>query len=151
MVAWRNRRGDVVFGVNDFDEAAIYDFQVDVTRIAVSICSHAITNQLKEKHIDDALEAFTDSYIQTVLDYVDNEKALLFELTPETTRSGSKLNKFLKKVADKKSSEKLMTKFTTHNPVTGDRHFIKGGIDEPHPDTNLASVHPETMAAFFCS
>jgi uncharacterized protein (DUF2252 family) len=35
--AWRNRGGEVVFSVNDFDEAAIYDFHIDVLRIAVSI------------------------------------------------------------------------------------------------------------------
>ena len=145
--AWRNRHGDVVFGVNDFDEAAIYDFQVDVFRIAVSICSHAITNKLNEQQIDKALKAFTDSYVQTVLDYQDNDKALLFELTPVTTKSGSKLNKFLEHIAKKRSSEKLMTKFTTHSPATHQRHFIKGPIDVPHPDTNLASVHPATVAA----
>ena len=36
--AWRNRAGEVVFGVNDFDEAVIFDFQMDVWRLAVSIC-----------------------------------------------------------------------------------------------------------------
>ena len=36
--AWRNRGGEVVFSVNDFDEAAIYDFHIDVLRISVSIC-----------------------------------------------------------------------------------------------------------------
>lgn len=30
--AWKNRKGDVVLGVNDFDEAAIYDFRIDVWR-----------------------------------------------------------------------------------------------------------------------
>ena len=28
--AWKNRHGDVIFGVNDFDEATIFDFQIDV-------------------------------------------------------------------------------------------------------------------------
>ena len=32
--AWRNRAGEVVFSDNDFDEAAIYDFHIDVLRIA---------------------------------------------------------------------------------------------------------------------
>ena len=30
--AWMARDGKVVLGVNDFDEAAIYDFQIDVSR-----------------------------------------------------------------------------------------------------------------------
>lgn len=31
--AWRNRHGDVVFDVNDFDEAAVFDFQIDIWRL----------------------------------------------------------------------------------------------------------------------
>ena len=30
--AWMNRNNEVIFGVNDFDEAAIFDFQIDVSR-----------------------------------------------------------------------------------------------------------------------
>tara|TARA_B110001452_G_scaffold154548_1_gene128575 strand:- start:479 stop:1165 length:687 start_codon:yes stop_codon:yes gene_type:complete len=30
--AWMNRNDEVIFGVNDFDEASIYDFQIDVSR-----------------------------------------------------------------------------------------------------------------------
>jgi len=59
--AWKNRHGDVVFGVNDFDEAAIYDFQVDILRIATSVVSHGYTNQLAESDIDNAILAFTDT------------------------------------------------------------------------------------------
>ena len=33
--AWRNRHGDVVFSINDFDEAAVFDFQIDVWRLGV--------------------------------------------------------------------------------------------------------------------
>lgn len=144
--AWRNRHSDIVFGVNDFDEAAIFDFQIDIVRIAVSICSHAYTNGLDEKEIDHALREFTDSYVETVLGYEDNEKALLFELTPKTTKDGTVLQEFLDHVENKKSTDKQMTKFTTRDPETNERHFIKGpGIDVPHDDTNLAPVHPSTM------
>ena len=44
--AWQNRHGDVVHGVNDFDEAAIFDFRIDVWRVAVSIYNHALSNNL---------------------------------------------------------------------------------------------------------
>ncbi|CAB9519586.1 Uncharacterized protein conserved in bacteria (DUF2252) [Seminavis robusta] len=136
--------GDVVFGVNDFDEAAIFDFQVDVVRIAVSICSHAITNQLNEDEVDQALEIFFASYVHTVLDYEDNEDALLFELTPKTAQG--ELRKFLKKSQRKRSSKKQLTKFTTRDPVTQERHFIKGPVDVPHETTRLASLSPEMLA-----
>ncbi len=64
--AWRNRGGEVVFSVNDFDEAAIFDFHIDVLRIAVSICNHGSTNGFVEKDLREALEAFTFTYIDTV-------------------------------------------------------------------------------------
>lgn len=39
-----------------------------------------------------------------------------------------------------------MTKFTTHDPTTRKRHFIKGPINVPNEDTHLASVPPEMVA-----
>ena len=50
-----------MFGVNDFDEAAIYDFQLDVIRIAVSIVNHGKSNGLNDDEIESALEALTYS------------------------------------------------------------------------------------------
>ena len=91
--AWRNRHGDLVFSVNDFDEAAIYgkcrsleqcfcllcslphmrfrwsnrsDFQIDVLRIAVSVCNHAFSNGLSEEQVEKVLKTFTDTYLETV-------------------------------------------------------------------------------------
>lgn len=136
--AWRNRNNEVVFSVNDFDEAAIYDFHIDVLRIAVSICNHAITNGLSPKKVDKALGIFTDSYIQTVHNYIGNEDALLFELTPDT--SFGTLQKFLKKVSSSKSAKKQLQKFTQKNGTTGQRHFMEGGIGIPHKKTSLADV-----------
>ena len=142
--AWRNRNGDVVFSVNDFDEAAIYDFHIDVLRIAVSICNHALTNGLDDEETSDALHAFTDSYVDTVRGYVGNEDALLFELTPKTAHG--ELKKFLKKVKRKDSATKQVEKFTEVDPISGDRSFIKGAIGVAHKDTNLADLPPEVEA-----
>ena len=64
--AWRNRGGEVVFSVNDFDEAAIYDFHVDVLRVAVSICNHGRSNGFDDGMLRVALEAFTFTYVDTV-------------------------------------------------------------------------------------
>jgi len=45
--AWRNRHGDIVLGVNDFDEAVVYDFQIDIWRLAVSMYDHSISNGMQ--------------------------------------------------------------------------------------------------------
>ena len=108
--AWRNRGGEVVFSVNDFDEAAIYDFHIDVLRIAVSICNHGFTNGLTVEQISEALEAFTFKYVKTAIGYVGGDAALLYELTADT--STGMLRDFLSDIDKKKSRDKQLDKFT---------------------------------------
>ena len=94
--AWKNRNNNVIFGVNDFDEATIFDFQIDVWRCSVSIYDHAISNGLGEAKATAAVLTFTDSYLSTLQAYVGNEKALLFEMTQRAATG--KLADFLSKV-----------------------------------------------------
>jgi uncharacterized protein (DUF2252 family) len=133
--AWRNRGGNVVFSVNDFDEAAIYDFHIDVLRLAVSICNHGFTNGLNDEEVRDALEAFTYTYVKTVIDYVWNDRALLFELDSYTSKGA--LRDFLVNVENEMSLAKQMHKFTEvgHD---GMRRFIRDD------DTRLEDV-PERI------
>jgi uncharacterized protein (DUF2252 family) len=138
--AFQNRHGDVVFSVNDFDEGAIYDFQVDVLRIAVSVYNHALTNKLDDQDVEKVLEEFTDSYVKTVLKYIGNDDALLFELTTKTTTGF--LKDFLKTVQLNGSYEKQMKKYTKVDDQ-GHRSFQKGPIGQPDPDTKLATLAPE--------
>lgn len=133
--AWRNRGGNIVFSVNDFDEAAIYDFHIDVLRIAVSICNHGYANGLNDKEVRDALEAFTYTYVKTVIDYVWNDKALLFELDSYTSMGA--LRDFILNVENEMSLAKQMHKFTEvgHD---GMRRFIRDD------DTRLEDVPERT-------
>ena len=96
--AWKNRNGDVIYGVNDFDEAAIFDFQVDVWRCAVSIYDHALANGLDAGKATAAVLTFTDSYLMTLQGYVGNDKASLFELTQQ--QATGKLADFLGQVLE---------------------------------------------------
>lgn len=145
--AWKNRHADLVFGVNDFDEAAIYDFHVDLLRIAVSICNHADTNEFSDREIDHILTALTDSYVGAVEAYArddTDDEADLFELTPDTTTG--KLRKFLEKTNKKRSKQKQLRKFTTidvNSTGTGGRTFLKGPIGLAHPKSRLAAVPPD--------
>jgi len=119
--AWRNRGDEVVFGVNDFDESAIYDFHIDVLRIAVSICSHGFTNGLNLDQIKDALEAFTYTYVKTAIDYVGGDEDLLFELNPHT--STGVLRDFLRDVNVNHSGDIQMRRFTEIDK-DGQRKFV---------------------------
>lgn len=96
--------------MNDFDEAAIYDFHIDVLRIAVSICNHGFTNGLTLDQISEALEAFTLKYVKTAIGYVGGDAALLYELTSDTSTGA--LRDFLEDIEKKKSKDKQLDKFT---------------------------------------
>ena len=108
--AWRNRGGEVVYSVNDFDEAAIYDFHLDILRIAVSICNHGATNGFHADQIKEALEAFLFTYVDTVIKYVGGDKELEYELTPST--SVGALRDFLSEVAGHDYDSRTLKKFT---------------------------------------
>ncbi|KAL7533942.1 hypothetical protein ACHAXR_006862 [Thalassiosira sp. AJA248-18] len=132
--AWRNRGGEVVFSVNDFDEAAIYDFHIDILRIAVSICSHGFTNGLDEDQVKEALEAFTYTYVKTAIDYVGGDTSLVYELNPHTSTGA--LRDFLWDVENTQSISKQMHKFTEVES-DGVRRFVRNA------DTRLEDVPPE--------
>lgn len=131
--AWHNRHGDLVFSVNDFDEAAIYDFHVDVLRIAVSICNHAFANSLSNHEIKDALRAFTDTYIKTVISYVGGDREVLYEITPYTATGV--LQEFLQDLEISNSANKQLSKFTEIDS-SGTRRLSKNN------DTRLVALSP---------
>ena len=131
--AWRNRAVEVVFGVNDFDEAVIYDFQMDVWRLAVSIYDHAITNDYSAAEAIGAVVAFTEAYVATLEGYVGNEKALLFEMTAE--HASGPLREFLEATASRNSAAEQLRVFTRVGS-SGEREFIK------NDSTKLAEVDP---------
>ena len=121
--AWRNRHGDVVFGVNDFDEAAVYDFQIDVWRLAVSIHNHAHTNGLNEKQADEIVMFFCDEYVRRLQEYVGNEVGELFEITPAIATG--KLLDFLEEVSSEESSHKQLQRFTYVDEASNERRLLK--------------------------
>ena len=111
---------------------------MDVLRIAVSVCSHAFTNGLDPKDIHDVLRAFTDMYVETLINYVGSDRELLYELTPKTA-SGS-LKTFLPNLRDDKSGRQMLQKFTEKDKH-GVRSFIYGDT------THLAKVSAEVEQA----
>uniref|UniRef100_A0A7S2XPS5 DUF2252 domain-containing protein n=1 Tax=Attheya septentrionalis TaxID=420275 RepID=A0A7S2XPS5_9STRA len=133
--AWKNRHEEVVFSVNDFDEAAIYDFHIDVLRIAVSICNHALTNGFSYEEAHSLLHSFTKRYVKTIESYIGNDAALLYEITPDTATGVMK--KWLQHVDDKESTSKQIDKFTEFDSK-GNRKFSKDDR------TRLVTVSPET-------
>lgn len=87
----------------------------------MSVCSHAFTNGLDARSIHEVLRAFTDMYVETLINYVGGDKELLYELTPHTA-SGS-LKTFLTNLRDGKSGKQQIMKFTEKDK-NGNRSFI---------------------------
>ena len=114
----------------------MYDFQVDVLRIAVSVCSHAFTNGLPKHEVDHVLRAFTDTYVETLVNYVGGDKELLYELTPET--ASGQLKSYLTTLKDDKSTAGQLEKFTEVDD-DGERRFIHS------KKTRLVPVDDDTL------
>ena len=115
----------------------IYDFQVDVWRVAVSIYNHALTNGLTEAKAESAVETFCEAYVEVVKGYVGNEDAELFEVKASTTPKDTALHKFLKKMQTK-DEDKAVIKFTQR--TEGGLKFVKS------KDTSLEEL-PEDIEA----
>ena len=136
--AWKNRHDDVVFGVNDFDEAVIYDFQMDIWRLAVSMYDHALTNGITPPRAAEVVRAFARTYVDTLASYVGNERAMLYELTASAARG--ELRGFLREAA-LKSGEKQVKELTKVFNNT-DRKFLY------NEKTKLRPVEPAIFDEF---
>jgi len=140
--AWRNRHGAIVYGINDFDESVVYDFQIDIWRLAVSMYDHALTNGLTEQEGVELIYDFCHTYVDTMARYVGKEDAQLFEVTD--TNTGGQVGNFLRHVAGKNEGHQMLHKFTY---VKGQqRRFIFSEATQLRPVS--ASVRAAMEAQF---
>lgn len=122
--AFDDDRGDVVYDLDDFDEALIGDYQYDVWRMAISMALIARTTS-HDGH--DAIETFAEAYLDAMhaFDGTDDEGDAI-DLPPA-------LDDFLDHVADHESRAEMLSDWTV---VDGNgRHF-----DMTSPE--LAAVDP---------
>lgn len=129
--AFDDDQGDIVFGLNDFDEAVIGDYQLDVWRMAVSLVLVARENGVFSAADQDALvDSFTESYLDAMAGYAGNSGETSKKFVASNTYG--LLNNFLSDTASKDSRVKLLDKWTVK--VNGVRRFNTSG----NPD--LAAV-----------
>lgn len=139
--SWKNRRGDIVFGMNDYDEGTIHDFQVDIMRLAISIYDH--TQELMG--IETAcrvVQEFLKAYVSTVESYIGNEEALTADLTLETTTGP--LRNFLQTVEDDEEYSRA-SQIKKYAKFKGGRWKFKAGSLE-EPEHKLVGLDAETKA-----
>jgi uncharacterized protein (DUF2252 family) len=120
MGAFNDQKGRLVYGLNDFDEGVIGDYQYDLWRFAVSLVLVARRNggfsgASKAKIVN----ALSSAYLDTMASYVGNKKAL-----GRTFSAGSTtglLQSFLEETEADKSRKKMLKKWT--DKQDGGRRF----------------------------
>jgi len=150
----------VRYGMDDFDDALIGDYQYDLWRLAISLVLDAQENVgLSGKKIRKALETLVQSYHDELARHVAGE--VPGAVTLDTAKGP--LEPFLRKVARKKSRAKMLDKWTVKEE--GGRRFaerpdklaplpahlasqLRKAIEEEYRET-LGSAHAETEAEHF--
>jgi len=109
--AFANHDGDVIYGLDDFDDAVVSDYQYDLWRLAVSLVLDIRANgRFDASECSDALTELAEAYLAVVTDYQDND---LDEEVHFTRKTADKpLKKFLKKVESKKGRGEMLEKWT---------------------------------------
>ena len=120
--AYGHHDDQVRYGMDDFDDALIGDYQYDVWRLAISLVLDARENaELSSKAVDKALKKLLEGYIETLSAYRDEERPI-YAVTLDSAKDP--LKSFMGKVADKQSRARMLEKWTTLDPDKG-RQFAE--------------------------
>jgi uncharacterized protein (DUF2252 family) len=124
--------GQVVYDLNDFDETVISDYQWDVWRMAASIALIADQNGgLSVSALDNVLDLFSESYLDTIASYHGNDQELGRQFTGSNTYG--LLDDFLAEVEGENSRTAMLDEWTV----------LSGGVrifDLAHPELDPASA-----------
>jgi uncharacterized protein (DUF2252 family) len=108
--AFDDDKGSVVYSLNDFDESVIADYQLDLWRMATGLVLSARANNLSASDQRDIVDAFTESYLDTMASYRGNDKERGLMFTAANTHG--RLDNFLEEVTDDKSRKRALEKWT---------------------------------------
>ncbi|MEN8122464.1 MAG: DUF2252 family protein [Bacteroidota bacterium] len=127
-----NNNGDLVYGLNDFDESCIADYQFDLWRMAASMVLIAHENGFVDKEIIGSfIKSFTDSYLNILEQYTHRGFEVLHEVTKEN--AFGKLDETLEQVERKEGRQEMLKQWTDgkNNGLTFDLSYHKlGSIPE---------------------
>lgn len=109
--AFQDDQGDIVFALNDFDEAVIADYQLDVLRLATSLVLVARDNGgFSAGDEEDAVDAFTEAYLDAMADYATNHDEE--DRTFRASNTSGPLDDFLDDVESTHSRSDLLDQWT---------------------------------------
>ncbi len=108
-----NEKGELVYGLNDFDESCLGDFRFDLWRMAASMILIAYENGFTDKLI---IRSFTDAFVNGYLSVIDNYRLngneILYHVTKEN--AFGKLDEVLEQTEKKESRKEMLKKWTKH-------------------------------------
>ena len=120
--AYGHHDDQVRYGMDDFDDALIGDYQYDVWRLAISLVLDARENaELSPKAVDKALKKLLEGYMDTLSVHREDDVAI-HAITLDNAKDP--LKSFMGKVADKQSRARMLEKWTTLDPDKG-RQFAE--------------------------
>jgi len=110
--AYDNDKEEVVYGLNDFDESIIADYQYDIWRMATSLVliAHEEASTLDKKQQAEMLDTFSAAYLEAMTSYRGNDKETQQSFNKDNT--DGKLDDFLVQTADDNSRKKMLKKWT---------------------------------------
>ena len=137
--AFANHEGEVIYGLDDFDDAIVSDYQYDLWRLAISVVLNAREHARFDRAvIVKALRHLAKGYLETVTDRDAYEDPSAVHVTADT--ASAPLKAFLEKTARKESRGKMLRKWTRVQK-NGKRVF-----DGAHP--KLKRLSPTQRKAF---
>jgi uncharacterized protein (DUF2252 family) len=130
--AFDDDQGDVVYAINDTDEAVLADYQLDLWRTAVSLLLVARANRLSTADQTTALDAFTEAYLDAMATYASSSAETSRKF--RSTNTYGLLDDFLADVGASSSRAKMLSAWTVL--VAGVRRLDTAG------NFDLAAVTP---------
>ncbi len=123
---------EVVYDLNDFDEAVLADYQLDIWRLATSILLKADDDGgYSVSQIDQAVDSMTEAYLDELPKLVDNDDEEDAQFTDDNT--GPVVARFLEDVEDHNDRLEMLEKWTDYD--IGSRLF-----DYAHEDLEIATT-----------
>lgn len=109
--AFANHEGEVIYGLDDFDDAIVSDYQYDLWRLAISLVLDSRANgEFDESDIAKGVKALAKSYLHTATHYEADDLDKEVHFTADT--ASKPLKGFLEKVAKKRDRQRMLEKWT---------------------------------------
>lgn len=137
--AFANHDGEVIYGLDDFDDAIVSDYQYDLWRLGVSLVLDARENgHHDEATIETALRRMAKRYLKVATAFDPERADEVVHFTADT--APAPLAGFLEKVGSRKTRAKMLGKWTREQR-NGRRTF---DFDNP----KLKRLSPQQRKAF---